>query len=735
MSDDDQRRAQEGLTESAGSASTALDDLTAAARRADETFASGILSVPRTLGDTIARVAGDSLASPVRFFEARFQTLRQLTDFGINFNYSMQSMETAVNNARMDLSQFAGMVSQNSEIMGLFGENVNSGATNFLNSMSQAFDLVQANGQTIENNLARLGYTTDEITETFLNYQQQMVFSGVRNRRDQAAINRSAAEFAENLDDLSVLTGKRRDQLAEEMLEVSRRGDIMARARQLPENIRQTLGETVGEFEQQFGPLMGGLVSDILGPGFAQGRSVAVQAANEEFANTIYRMRSAFERGDEAEVERLRRLAESQASRFLDSDEFVNMGVFRGTEFGDTMAQLGEEMAQSAYFVRQNIRDRLEQDRGRAVTDAEVDEELRRMQEERRAQAQGQAETAYQQFVDNTIALEKAAQTARRTAIDGAYTYLEGTVQSVGRLFEGLVTRLTGDATRQVDTFGAVADRLLAFIPSGSAADTQTEIDRAASLGTSGAEIAGQMGAIAEEMAGASGARLTELQSQFRELVERSRQIEARTIAINTENAEINLTDQDRDRLMRLFGVDGSTPEGTTPDQGGSIGTIGRFGRLFNNFGSESLVPLHNIESIMTPAQMGDLVERSASGMARAIVSQIDNVSSDRAVSAIMRTSFDTQDQLRVLQGNLNSVMRNVTTASASGTTSEINLDGLESEIRQIAARMKGPLEEALTSSLRPHLEQIVSYSRTTAETNTRIQRNIRGVVGDYTRG
>ena len=732
--DRDQQRAQEGVTESAKESSTALDDLAAAARRADSTFTTGILAVPRTLGDAVANIVGDRLASPVRFFEARFQTLRQLTDFGINFNYSMQSMETAVNEARMDLSQFAGMVSKNSEIMGMFGENTSDGAQTFLNTISAAFDQVQANGNTIETNLARLGYTTDEITETFLNYQQQMVFSGVRDRRDRAAVNKASAEFAENLDELSTLTGRRRDQLADEFLEVSRRGDIMARARQLPENVRTMLGDTVAEFEQEFGPLMGGFMSDVLGPGFAQGQSVAIQTANEELANTAYAMRQAFEEGNAPEVERLKRLAAAQAARFMDSEEFINMAVYRGTEFGNTLAEAGEQIAGAAYFARQNIRDRLERELGRPVSDQEVADELQRMQSERRAAAQSQAETAYNQFVDSQIALERAAQEARRIGIAESYEYLSGTITRVGGLFEGLVTRLTGEASRQVQNLGVLVDALVDFIPGSDAADTQAEIERAASLGAAGAQIAGEMAAIAEELETATGGRQAELQAQMAALVEQSRQIEARVVAINAATAEINLTDQDRERLMRLFGLDG-TPEGATPDQGGSIGTLGRFGSLFRNFGTESLVPLHNIESVLTPQQMGQVVESSAQGMARAVLSQVDEMNTDRTVQALLGSGFARQEQLSALQGSLNTVMRTVRTSLETGGSAEINLDGLEKEISLIATQIKGPLEEAITRSLRPHLEQLVGYSRTTAETNTRIQRNIRGVVGDYTRG
>lgn len=728
MSDREQREAQDDVTESAKGTSTALDDLSAAAARADATFTNGILSIPRTLGDAVADIVGDRLASPVRFFEARFQTLRQLTDYGINFNYSMETMETAVNEARMDLSQFAGMVNKNSEAMGLFGENISDGTQVFLNTMAVAFDQVQANGNTIETNLARLGYTTDEITETFLNYQQQMVFSGVRNRRDQAATNKAAAEFAENLDELSALTGKQRDQLAEEALEVSRRGDIMARARQLPENVRTMLGETVNEFEQEFGPLMGGLVSDILGPGFAQGQSVALQTANEELSNTLYRMRAAFEAGNSQEVERLQGLAAAQASRFLDSEEFINMAVYRGTQFGNTLAEAGEQIANSANFVRQNVRDRLLRE-GKPADDQAVADEIARMQRERRESAQGQAETAYNQFVDTQIELERAAQQARRIAVEESYNYLSGTITRVGGLFEGLVTRLSGEAERQAGNFGGVIDDFLDFIPGSDDADIQAEINRAGSLGPQGQQIAGQMAAIAEQLQTATGERRAELQNELERLLEQSRRLEAQNMIINANNVQIRPVDEAA--LDRLFP---RTP-GETPQEPNSIGTMGTRGRLFRNFGKESLVPLHNIEAVMTPRQMGELVERSASGMAQAIVNQIDQASSNNAVSAIMSTSFTTQDQLRVLQGNLNSIVRSVRESSITGSPAEINLDGLENEIRQLASQMRGPLEEALTGALRPHLEQLVGFSKTTAETNSRIQRNIRGVVGDYTKG
>jgi len=59
-----------------------------------------------------------------------------------------------------------------------------------------------------------------------------------------------------------------------------------------------------------------------------------------------------------------------------------------------------------------------------------------------------------------------------------------------------------------------------------------------------------------------------------------------------------------------------------------------------------------------------------------------------------------------------------------------IDTSDLENEIRQIAAQMRRPLEEALNTAFKPHLEQLVSLARSTADSNERIQRNTKSISG-----
>lgn len=746
LTEEEQRRAQEGVTTSARQTSTALDDLTAAARRADETFSSGILSVPRTLGDTIARVAGDALASPVRFFEARFQTLQRLTDYGINFNYSMRSMETAVNDARMELGEFAGLVKQNSERLAMFGIGVNDGANAFLTTMAEAYRQQYRYGNDIETTLRRLGFTVEEIRETFLDYNTLMAYSRSTEVRNSAVRNQQATEYAELLDDIANLTGKRRDQISDEIVNAARQGQVQARAAQLPEEMRGQYLTFLGSMRAQFGDSIGELSEDLLGPGVGQTSTTRLmQSQMRGLSSTLLQLRRLYETpgADAREIERLENLARVQAGQ---SNELNQSGLAiwnRVTDAGGVMARVMTETAnQQAMYAEAQARLQ-RRSPGVQITPEMISAEITAMQRERRA---GAATTAtgegplrdYQQFLDNQIALERAQQDVRARTINFAYDNLSTVITRSGTILSTFISdtfRPGGELDVAFNTFQGYIDDLAGGtdrVRANNAARAAQE--EGYGLGAEGIRLAGELGVVREELAAASDpAAIAELEQRRDALVRQLREMGVRDLQVNAQAAAITIRDPASVRVLSQ--VPGSqAAEGTPGGSNNAIGTLGTIGRLFKDFGDESRVALHGIQSVQTPEQVAEVMRMSSMGTMQALSDELlSRGGSKQAMSQISSITRTNTSMLDSMLNNFRTNLRDI--ATRVETTPEAPDAVIREMISQLPRQLRSSFEEALSSTLRPSLDSLVTINTQQAEISDRIKRNTSGISRDYMRG
>ena len=723
MSEEEQQRAQEGLTESAKDSSTALDDLTAAARRADQTFTGAFINkIPKTVSDVVGLLpgVGSGLSEIVKIAEARFQTLRQFTDLGANFNYNIETMSQTAINARMSLEEMAIFASKNSEMLAQLGTSVDSGLSGFT---AQLTDLLTGPSREIERNLARLGFETDEMIQTFASYENQLVFSGVTERRSARERNQAAAEYAQTLDELAVLTGKQRDQIDQENREVATRGELMLFSRTLPEQSRAEFTAAIQEITQSQGQAVGLLLQDMLSTGIPlDQRGLDILNTSPELNQTMMEMRAALQRGaTPQEMDRLKRLLNAQASEIMNSPMAQTLGVFRDLDYAGNITGVIEEQANAAAFQFQRIREELEA-AGKPADDEDVQREIAARQEKRMASAQSEARTAYNTFIDSQIELERSRNNARQSDLDVVFGTVEDFITKFGdTIVEGARTA-SEDLNNGVREIAERIDNILAGVGSGFSARVNQALDRLPSVpGDASVELEADIRRAADALSNAADSEKGEIQARLNSLVDEAERLIRRQRTSELKEADFKITNA-------AITVTNQLPEEAEGPK--SIGTLGTTGRLFQNFGTESLVPLHNLEAVLTPRQMGDVVQNSASGMARAILDQINTVNTNTIMSDIMTTGMVGQDQLAVMQGNLNSVLRSVRDTMTMNSAPTIDTSDLENEIRQIAAQMRRPLEEALNTAFKPHLEQLVSLARSTADSNERIQRNTKSISG-----
>jgi hypothetical protein len=743
-----QARAQEGVTASARESSTALDDLTAAARRADQTFASGILSVPRTLGDAVARVTGDTLATPIRFFEARFQTLQRLTDYGINFNYSMRGMETAANDARMELGDLANIVKSSNDQLTMLGVGANDGIQNFTNLLANAYTLQYKFGNDIETNLRRLGFSTEELRESFLDYNTILAYSRSNEIRSTTQRNLQAAEYAELLDDISNLTGKRRDQISDEIVQAARQGNVQARAAQLPVEMRDQYTTFLGSMRAQFGQNIGDLTEDLLGPGAGQTSTTRLlQGQMQAFSRTMHQLRRLYEdpNASPQEIARLESLARAQAAQ---TSELNRSGLAvwnRVTDAGGVISDTMTQTAQAqAVYAEAEERLRSQRGAGARITPAEIAQEVSRLNQERRDRAQRNAPAnselaSYQQFISNQIALERGQQRARALTIDFAYDNFSTVVTETGELVEDFVNGLfgpEGDLQKAFNRFQGWINDVSggSEIVRGNAAARAAQ-ERAYGLQAEGIRLAGELQDIRQQLSdpNLTEARRLELLEDRSRVMDQIRELGVSNMIVNAQAAAIQIDNPDSvDILSRVPGS-----EAAQSGAGGTnaIGTMGTIGRLFKDFGEESLVRLHGIESVQTPAQVAEVMRMSSMGTMQALADSLTNQGSGRETIAQIRTVARTNTT--VLDSMLNSFRNNMRDiATRTETSPTIEPDVIIREImNQLPRQLRTSLEDAITSTLKPSLDSLVTVNTAAAESSDQIRRHTRNINRDYMRG
>ena len=178
---------------SAEEASITLDELSAAAKRADSMFDNAFLKV-RSVTDGLNALGFTKLAKVFGVFEARFQTLARMSDYGASFGYNIQAMDQAALNARMSLSQLSNIVKESSETLTMFGMDTSDGAVSFTSIIDSMQTNVTRFGRTTEENARLLGYSFEALNETVLNYATISGLARSRERFDENARNRSMGE-------------------------------------------------------------------------------------------------------------------------------------------------------------------------------------------------------------------------------------------------------------------------------------------------------------------------------------------------------------------------------------------------------------------------------------------------------------------------------------------------------------------------------------------------------------
>jgi hypothetical protein len=337
-------------------------------------------------------------------------------------------------------------------------------------------------------------------------------------------------------------------------------------------------------------------------------------------------------------------------------------------------------------------------------------------------------------MINQQIRLDEMARDARQRIIDVSYNNFSTAVTRTGNVlveFGNTLVQAAISYSREFEsavqgTFGTTArgqDAAAAFnqglgLNAAALRLSQELFDVESQLGTPGLDPTEQ----------------EELRLRSQELQDAIKAIRAEQLAIDATNAEININDADASRINR---VPGSQP--TNPGSGdghNSIGTFGRSGSFFADFGSGTNVQLHGIEGVFRPEHIEDIMSRSARGTIGELVKQITSsgFGNDRTistlVSSVRNVTTSVDGRLNTIRANISRDMRQSQTGNPEMVADQISL-----ALGKMPDDMRKAFEDALGSTIKLPIEQLVAVSTRSTDYQERVYKNTRGISQDYMRG
>jgi len=198
------------LTPVVTSVERALDHLSSNAARASDLFKDfGNLPVIGQLNQRYGKL--------LSFQEDNMKSYQQLTTAGVNFAGNLGDIRKAAGDAYLTLDQFSKLMTENSGTLAMFGTGTNDGAVQF----SKLAGAMQQSK--VGENLRALGYTAEDLDAgmmTLIKNQGLRARGELQTKEQQDLLIQQTAEYLENLQGVSRLTGESKEEQQKKIDEV-----------------------------------------------------------------------------------------------------------------------------------------------------------------------------------------------------------------------------------------------------------------------------------------------------------------------------------------------------------------------------------------------------------------------------------------------------------------------------------------------------------------------------------
>ena len=366
----------------------------------------------------ILGAASKAIAGLVQFAEGSLSEYQQLSNIGATFGASIVDIKQSAAEMGLEVKDMTEFFMKNQNALRVLGGTTEDATQSFIQMSKDFLD------SDFGTNLRMLGYDVKDINESLATFADLQTVEGMRRMRTDGSLNRNAAEFATTLDELSKLTGKQRDQIAEEMRQRRRNGQVQALLSQLDEEQAMALQEglqTAGEL----GPGFETLIQDLVAFG------APVSDASKDIAKALPSVIDEYEayanairNGASAEqAQGLLDQAIGASVEGMESPEFSNLALLGN--FSDVGANAAD-MLESSFDLRRGITSAAEGTDELATVIGSLRDTIADQQ-----QAQMGADGIIRQTVDMQEALRETIMYVQQTALPALVGAAESALTTV----------------------------------------------------------------------------------------------------------------------------------------------------------------------------------------------------------------------------------------------------------------------------------------------------------------
>ena len=277
------------------------------------------------------------------FAEESLSEYQSLTGIGASFGKQMTEIKIAAAELGLTVEDMTKMFKDNAEGLSAFGGSTDQAISAFRQFSS---GVLSSDAGT---NLRRLGFTVEQINENLLTYAEIAEQDNQLERSVGRDRNASALEFAKELDALSKLTGKQRDELADQMKEARRQGDVQAFLTGQSAEASEALSKGLTEISTTMGPQYAELFKDLLIRGApttdqTTAAFVALGDSADEFQAQVDAFKSGMSTSDFSGFDQAMMQTQASFTDYLNTEEARQIGMLGGlTDISAAQGQLRED--------------------------------------------------------------------------------------------------------------------------------------------------------------------------------------------------------------------------------------------------------------------------------------------------------------------------------------------------------------------------------------------------------
>jgi hypothetical protein len=174
-------------------------------------------------------IVGGAFSILTSYMDNTVATFRDLSSVGAGFNNNLKTIRDTAANLELNLGEMSALIGQNSQSLRLLSGTVTGGITRFAAMNSE----LKKTGDF--ESLKNMGFTIEEINEGMLSYTELQANLGRLQKMDNAQIAAGSAQYLEQLNLLSKVTGKSRKELENTMMKQSQDAGFRALMNQFEE--------------------------------------------------------------------------------------------------------------------------------------------------------------------------------------------------------------------------------------------------------------------------------------------------------------------------------------------------------------------------------------------------------------------------------------------------------------------------------------------------------------------